>query len=468
MRSLADALHPARRWGVLLALVEFVVLFAAFHLAVWLRFRGNADLAETAFGQVGPRALVFTCVQVLAMAALGMYVMHTREGVRGYMARALVAFAVGGFVLVMLQYLVPGKAIGRGVMALALALGWFGVIGLRWAALHIVRADLIKRRVLVLGVGRRAKQLDARMRRRSERRTFQVSGYLPMPGDPHEVDPAQWINDKRPLLDLAEDLDIDEIVTAPDEQRGALPLEDLMQCRLAGIEITDMAQFFENESGRVNLSLVRPSWVVFAEGFDAGSLRAATKRAFDLVMATLLLLLASPLMLLTTLAIVLESGPRAPIFYRQTRVGLAGRHFHVLKFRSMRTDAEADGKARWASSNDDRVTRVGRVIRKLRIDEIPQVWNVFEGAMSFVGPRPERPEFVRELAEKIPYFSLREAVKPGITGWAQIRYAYGASVDDAREKLSYDLYYVKNHSLVFDLMILLQTVEVVIFGKGPR
>ncbi|MCK7593996.1 TIGR03013 family XrtA/PEP-CTERM system glycosyltransferase [Pseudomarimonas salicorniae] len=468
MRSLSDALHPARRWMVVLGLAEFAVLFGAFHLAVWIRFWGDDALAAQAFGAVMPRALVFTSVQVLAMAALGMYVMYTREGVRGYMVRGLVAFAVGGLALVMLQYLIPGKTIGRGVMAMALALGWLAVIGLRWLALHVVRAELIKRRVLVLGTGRRAKQLDARMRRRAERRTFQVVGYIPMKGDTPEVEEAQWIENGRSLVDIVEDLDIDEIVTAPDEQRGALPLEALMQCRLRGVEITDMAQFFENESGRVNLTLVRPSWVVFAEGFDAGSTRAATKRGFDLIMASLLLLLASPLMLLTALAIVLESGPRAPILYRQQRVGLAGRTFNVLKFRSMRTDAEADGKARWASSDDDRVTRVGKVIRKLRIDEIPQVWNVLEGSMSFVGPRPERPEFVRELAEKIPYFSLREAVKPGITGWAQIRYAYGASVEDAREKLSYDLYYVKNHSLVFDLMILLQTCEVVIFGKGAR
>ena len=468
MRSLSDVLHPARRWVVLLGLLEFAALFGAFQLAVWIRFWGDEALAAQAFGVVGPRALVFASVQVLAMAALGMYAMHARDGVRGYMVRALVAFAVGGFALVMLQYLVPGKSIGRGVMAMALALGWLGVIGLRWLALHVVRTELIRRRVLVLGVGKRAKQLDARMRRRAERRTFQVVGYLPMPGDDVEVEREQWIESDLPLTELVEQLDIDELVTAPDEQRGALPLEQLMQCRLHGVEITDMPHFFENESGRVNLSLVRPSWVVYAEGFDAGSIRAATKRSFDLLMATLLLLLASPLMLLTTLAIMLESGPRAPILYRQVRVGRAGEPFHVLKFRSMRTDAEGDGKARWATSNDDRVTRVGRVIRKLRIDEIPQVWNVFEGSMSFVGPRPERPEFVRELDAQIPFYSLREAVKPGITGWAQIRYAYGASVDDAREKLSYDLYYVKNHSLIFDLMILLQTVEVVIFGKGAR
>ncbi len=452
----------------MLAIAEFAVLFAAFVLAVLLRFSGDLSLVAQAFGAVVPRALVFTSVQVLAMAALGMYVMHARDGVRGYMVRALVAFAVGGFVLVMLQYLIPGKQIGRGVMALALAMGWIGVIALRWTALHVVRADLLKRRVLVLGVGRRARQLDARMRRRSERRTFQVVGYLAMPGDAHEVERSQWVDSGLPLTELVRELDIDEIVTAPDEQRGALPLEALMQCRLEGVEITDMPTFFEGESGRVNLSLVRPSWVVFAEGFDTGSVRAATKRSFDLLMASVLLVLASPLMLITALAILAESGLRAPVLYRQVRVGRAGRQFDVLKFRSMRTDAERDGVARWASSNDDRVTRVGRVIRKLRIDEIPQVWNVLEGSMSFVGPRPERPQFVRELAEKIPYFSLREAVKPGITGWAQIRYAYGASVDDSREKLSYDLYYVKNHSLVFDLMILLQTVEVVIFGKGAR
>ncbi|MBD8524853.1 TIGR03013 family XrtA/PEP-CTERM system glycosyltransferase [Pseudomarimonas arenosa] len=468
MRSLSDALHPARRWVVLLGLAEFVVLFGAFHLAVWLRFGGDPKLTALAFGEVTERALIFTSVQVLALAAVGMYVMYAREGLNGYIVRGLLACLVGGAVLAILQYALPGQAIGRGVMAMALGLGWFGVIILRWIALHVVRAELLRRRVLVMGVGERAAQIDRRLRRRAERRTFQVVGYVPVDGDAHAVPREQWVQPSGSLLDLAEELDIDEIVTAADEQRGTMPLEELMQCRLHGVTISGLASFFEQESGRINLALVRPSWVVYAEGFDAGTVRSISKRGFDLLASSLLLLLALPLMLGTALAIALESRFRGPIFYRQERVGMAGESFQVIKFRSMRTDAERDGVARWATADDDRVTRVGKIIRKLRIDEIPQVLNVLRGDMSFVGPRPERPSFVRELTQEIPYYSLREAVKPGITGWAQIRYAYGASVDDAREKLSYDLYYVKNHSLVFDLLILLQTVEVVIFGKGAR
>jgi exopolysaccharide biosynthesis polyprenyl glycosylphosphotransferase len=206
--------------------------------------------------------------------------------------------------------------------------------------------------------------------------------------------------------------------------------------------------------------------MIFGSGFRRDIVRRYSERAFDLFASLVLLLLALPVMLITVLAIKLEEGPRAPILYGQPRVGYAGRVFRVLKFRSMRVDAEKDGKARWAQANDDRVTRVGRFIRKVRIDELPQLFNVLSGRMSFVGPRPERPEFVKQLAESIPYYDVRHAVKPGITGWAQLCYPYGASEQDAMEKLQYDLYYVKNHSLIFDILILLQTVEVILFGKG--
>jgi sugar transferase (PEP-CTERM system associated) len=217
----------------------------------------------------------------------------------------------------------------------------------------------------------------------------------------------------------------------------------------------------------VHLELLTPSWIIFGGGFRRDGLRVHSERAFDLVASFGLLLIASPIMLLTTLAIKLEEGFSAPVFYGQDRVGFGGKVFRVLKFRSMRVDAERNG-AQWASTNDNRITPVGKYLRKLRIDELPQLWNVLRGDMGFVGPRPERPEFVATLAETIPYYRERHSVKPGITGWAQLCYPYGASEQDAVEKLQYDLFYVKNHDLVFDILILLQTVEVILLGKGAR
>jgi sugar transferase (PEP-CTERM system associated) len=255
---------------------------------------------------------------------------------------------------------------------------------------------------------------------------------------------------------------------AMDDRRQQFPLKELLDCRLDGLEISELATFLERETGKVYLDAVNPSWIIFGGGFKASSFQQGLERAFDIVASLLLLGLASPLMLFTAAAIRIEDGLRAPVLYRQLRVGQFGVPFGVLKFRSMRTDAEQDGQARWAVSNDPRVTRVGAFIRKTRLDELPQLWNVLRGDMSFVGPRPERPEFVSQLEQSIPYYRERHAVKPGITGWAQLCYPYGSSERDALEKLQYDLYYVKNRGLIFDIVILLQTVEVVLWGKGAR
>jgi len=270
----------------------------------------------------------------------------------------------------------------------------------------------------------------------------------------------------RPLARIVRRHGIDEIVVAVDERRGALPIHELLDCRLGGVQVLDLASFFERETGRIKLESLSPSWLVFEDGFRQGWIRDRAKRAFDVLVSLALLVAAAPIMLLAAVAVRLDSP--GPVLYRQVRVGQHGRPFEVLKFRSMRADAEADGKPRWASRDDPRITRVGRILRKSRIDELPQLVNVLRGEMSFVGPRPERPEFVRELAQRIPYYNERHRVKPGITGWAQISHGYADSERDAREKLEYDLYYVKNHSLFFDLYILLRTIEVVLWGRGAH
>lgn len=245
-----------------------------------------------------------------------------------------------------------------------------------------------------------------------------------------------------------------------------MPLRELLECRLSGTRIMDLSMHFERKLGQIRLDSLRAGWLIFGDGFRQDFLRAANKRIIDCLAASLLLLLASPIMLVTTVLIVIEDGFQ--VFYRQQRVGLNGRLFHVIKFRSMRRDAESDGKPRWAATNDDRVTRVGRFIRKFRIDELPQLFCVIRGDMSLVGPRPERPYFVDQLTKKIPFYAVRHSVKPGVTGWAQVRYAYGASVDDAIQKLQYDLFYVKNHNVILDFVILFETVSVVLSGKGAQ
>jgi sugar transferase (PEP-CTERM system associated) len=268
------------------------------------------------------------------------------------------------------------------------------------------------------------------------------------------------------LVDHARADNVDEIVVAMDDRRQGFPVGELLACRFAGIAVVDLLGFLERETGKLKVDLVNPAWLIFSDGFEIRTrLRIAT-RVFDFISAALLIVLTSPIMLCVALAIVIDSG--RPIFYRQQRVGLRGSVFTLYKFRSMIVDAESDGKARWAGASDSRVTRIGGLLRKLRLDELPQLLNVLRGDMSIVGPRPERPEFVQTLAEKIPYYHERHSVKPGITGWAQLCYPYGSSDEDAMEKLQFDLYYIKYKSLIFDLMVLLQTAEVVLWGKGAR
>jgi sugar transferase (PEP-CTERM system associated) len=256
-----------------------------------------------------------------------------------------------------------------------------------------------------------------------------------------------------------------EIVVAADDRRG-LPVRPLLGCKLRGIQITDFMSFCERESGRVDLDGLQPSWLIFSDGFRASAAARTIKRTFDIVVSAATLVLTLPLLAVTVLLVKLADG--GPVLYSQERVGLFGKRFTLYKFRSMRVDAEPDGAPRWADEGDARVTPVGTVIRKVRIDELPQLFNVLKGDMSFIGPRPERPYFVEQLTPQIPFYGERHAVKPGITGWAQINHPYGASLQDARGKLAYDLYYVKNHNVILDLIILIQTVRVVLFPTGAR
>ncbi len=458
----------ALRWQILLVSVEFVLLIGAVRMAGVLRYWGDTE-AQTAFDEaLHWRAPLVAFVLILAMAALGLYQIHLRAGWLGRLSRQAVAFVLGGVVLTVLYYAVPSAFLGRGVLAISLALGYVVVALWRMLFLSFVDADLFKRRVIVLGAGERAAEMVRKMRRKSDQRGFKILGYVPVGADPISVPPAALLRPDQGLCQWATGLGVDEIVVAPDDRRGTLEVAALLECKQRGLAVTELAQFIERVAGTITMDLTNPSWLVFSDGFNVSPLRRTVKRAFDIAVAVLLLVVAWPFMLLTALAIRLESGRGAPILYRQERVGENGRPFAMIKYRSMRTDAECDGVARWAAKNDDRVTRVGRFIRKVRLDELPQMWNVLRGDMSIIGPRPERPQFVEELNTRIHYYALRHCVKPGLTGWAQLRYSYGSSVEDAEEKLKFDLFYVKNHNFVFDLAILVQTVEVILFGRGAR
>ncbi len=337
----------------------------------------------------------------------------------------------------------------------------------RLAIVHRFRLPLMRRNILVVGRGHRAMRLRALVGRTMAHeisiRAHVATGDAPGPA----TTPVPWIDDvaaQGGLLPVARRLAVDEIVVASDDA-SAIPMAELLRCKTEGLRIRDDTRFLEEEIGYVDTWTATAEWFVFASGFARGAAFHAAKRAFDVVASALTLLLAAPLIALAALAIRLE-GP-GPIFYRQERAGLDGKPFTLVKFRSMRVDAEAAGP-RWAATADPRVTAIGRILRATRLDEVPQVFNVLAGDMSFVGPRPERPIFVQELETALPFYAERHRVKPGITGWAQINYPYGASLDDAREKLAFDLYYVKNASILLDLVILLQTLRVVLFQSGAR
>jgi sugar transferase (PEP-CTERM system associated) len=398
------------------------------------------------------------------MTAVGLY----QRGLRltaGLLVRIGLAFLLASMALSMLFYTFPPLYLGRGVVALAMLFSLVGILLLRSFYFRLVGNEAATHRLLVLGAGRQAALVHAL---ESDPQPFEVAGYVPMGSAETSIPKAKQVTLNEPLLTYIVRNDIDEIVVAPDDRRRGLPVDEILDCKMSGIRVLDLLSFFEKETSRINIDILHPSWIFFSSGFVVGGIGDYVKRLLDIAGSLLILIVGAPLMLLVALAIFIESGGRGPIFFHQTRVGLNGRPFRVHKFRSMRTDAEADGRARWASRDDPRVTRVGAFIRKTRLDEMPQAFNILTGDMSLVGPRPERPEFVADLAKEIPFYQERHRVKPGLTGWAQLCYQYGATADDARMKLQYDLYYVKNASLFLDLVILLETVEVVLWGKGAR
>lgn len=411
-------------------------------------------------------SVIFMAVMFTAMTAMGLYQRRMSADMRDWLLRVVLSFIAGSSLLLMLLYVFPDINPGWTMLLQGVVVAGLGVIGLRLMFFTFADMSMLRRRILVLGSGEYAKGLED-LRRRADRRGFVIVGYVPLEGEESLVSSSNVIAKHTSLIKLVNHLCIDEIVVAVKDRRRSLPVDELLDCKMGGVQVLDMVTFFERQLGKVRLDFLNPSWLIFSDGFQSGTVKEYGKRIFDLGASFGLLFVTWPIMLLTACAIILESGWNAPILYRQKRVGAHGKIIEVIKFRSMKVDAEKNG-AQWAQKDDDRVTMIGRFIRKARIDELPQLYNVFRGHMSFVGPRPERPEFVQELAKHIPYYHERHRMKPGITGWAQICYPYGSSVKDSKHKLEYDLYYVKNHSLFLDLNILFQTAEVILWGRGSR
>lgn len=444
---------------------DFLVAFTSLWIGAWLRFDLNLNVAAHEIGPIAPRAASYAFWVMVALVATGMYRVRQRPTFWELVARVIVAVLLGGLCDVLFFYLVPSLNTGRGTLALGMSITAVLLCLSRQLLLVFFDHNPAKRRVLVIGSGNAASRL-AMLRRRSDRRRFEIVGYLP--GDRNERLLGAQAG-LAPLLateaDLS-DLVFDEVVVALDERRGCLPLNHLLRHRSEGIPVRDIVEFLEQETGRLDLDLMGPAWLIFSPSGHASLSYRMIKRLFDVSASAVFLVLVGPLLLLVALAIWAEDGLGAPVFYRQRRVGRGGCVFEVLKFRSMRPDAEKDTGPRWSRDGDDRVTRVGRLIRRFRIDELPQFLNVLRGDMSVVGPRPERPEFVAELAAKVPLYDYRHCMRPGLTGWAQLNFCYGASFEDAREKLKFDLFYIKNAGLMLDLLILLQTLEVVIWGRS--
>jgi len=449
-----------------MAIVEMAILFSSVYVAAVIVF-GSVSECVRLFGPIAPKATLVSSVALVSLIAMGLYRFHQRLYFSEAVVRVLVGLTVASVGLAIVFYAFPKLLISREIASVAIGYSLILILLARFFFVRTVDENVFRRATLVYGAGKRAASIAA-IRRRADRRGFKVVASVAAPGDKTSDREGVLKTNDKSITDIALEKGADEIVVAMDDRRGNLPIRELLEARLQGIDVIDLLEFLERETGKIRVDLVSPGWLIFSPGFRRSRFRQFSKRALDFAVSGALLLFSWPILLLAIVAIKIEDGFSAPVFYRQYRVGRGNKEFNVLKFRSMRVDAEKDGKAVWATKNDNRVTRVGNFLRYCRIDELPQVFNVFVGQMSIVGPRPERPEFVNELQKHIPYYAERHVVKPGVTGWAQLKYSYGASEEDAVEKLQYDLYYIKNQSLILDIMIILQTVEVVLWGKGAR
>jgi len=453
---------------VLLILVESLVLYFSVHLGIELRFFDDEykDISIALLEPINYKAFIYAVIMILSMTAMGLHTRNIVDDFSGMMIRIFLSFGIGFLSMSLVYYVYPQFFLGRGVVGFTFLMSFFGILFTRTLYQNLDNQSIFKRKLLVIGAGTIGKLLEDKMAS-ANKQGYEIVGFVDIDNDEIKVADEYVLNIESTLYDLCLDYDVDEIVLAMDDRRKGFPLSSLLECKMKAIVVRNAIDSLERITGHIELEALHPSAVIFSDGFTNAVSISYAKRLFDIVVSALILILASPIMLVTAFIIWLSSFGRDPVFYRQVRLGLCDAPFNVLKFRSMTTDAEKHG-AQFAKKNDVRVTRIGSFLRKTRIDELPQIINVLKGDMSFIGPRPERPEFVLSFQNSIPHYSLRHTVKPGITGWAQICYPYGETVEDTRNKLQYDLYYIKNYSLFLDLTILFQTIQVVLFGKGAR
>ena len=451
-----------------LILADAAIIYGGIVLALYLRLGATGLFYETGERNAWYKIALATCICLLNLYFYDLYDYTVMGNRRELLLRLVQALGIAWALLAFVFYFAPPLMIGRGVSVISVPIVL--VLLLTWRILiHFLTGHPeIGEKILVVGTGKAAYDTAQAVWDRRDA-GYRIAGFVTENGKrPHDI-PA-----KMNLLGSSDDLEevikserINRVVIAVRERRGTFPTETLLRMSLAGdVNIEECTSFFERITGKVHIDMLRPSWLIFAGRQRGTMLGTVARELVHRSLALIGLIVSLPIAFLTAILIKLES--KGPVFYRQERVGKNGKLFNVIKFRSMRTDAEADGKPVWATSDDDRTTRVGRIIRKIRVDEIPQFWNILKGEMSFVGPRPERPHFVAQLAEEIPFYEHRHLVAPGLTGWAQIKYPYGASVEDARQKLEYELYYIKNQSLTLDLIIVFETIKTVLFGKGGR
>jgi len=462
---------------LILAFLETIAFFVSVYVAALVRFQETefeyTNIVINYDGiDVSTIAPIYTSVMLLCMIALGHYQSQQHFSPSMFtetIIKVLVSLTLGSIALMIIFYMIPSVHMGRGFHSIALVLSFLGVICVRAFFFQLIGNSVLKRNVLVVGAGSRAKTLIDEKGGSHDGVSYKIAGYISVNNESVAVPVSQVLNiPSDGIAKYALDHEVDEIILAIEDRRNSFQNDELIKCKLAGIKIVDPVCFLEREQGKLNLEMLHPSWMIYANGFNRSDIKRFSARMFDIITSLMILIVMTPVMLLTGFLISLESGFRHSVFYKQTRVGLDDVPFTLLKFRSMKINAESNGEAVWAQKNDDRITFFGHFIRKTRIDELPQIINIFKGDMRLIGPRPERPEFVGDLATKIPYYNKRHTVKPGLAGWAQLKYPYGATEQDAYEKLQYDLYYVKNHNIIMDFFILLQTIEIVIMGKGAR
>lgn len=452
-----------QRLNTIMMLVDLFLAALALALSNIVHY-GDLLTLGAYLGSAGMRLTTFMLLAVFSAFFCEMYRWEKTFGRFDLAARTAVSVMLAFFMLSAYYYLLPVAQINRDVLSSALLM--FGTLQFftHLGVMKLTQTPLLARRVLILGVGPLAQSVEQLIIKKPERHV--LVGFVRPKTDPCHVDDSKIIGDVDNLAALIKEQRINRVVVALTERRGGLPVRELLHSQLDGVNIVDAVSFYEEMSNKLLIEDIQPSWFLYSDGFRVTPFLYFFKRVFDIVFAVIGIVLLLPFLPLVALLVRLDSP--GPVFFRQIRVGEREQPFIIYKFRTMRQDAEKETGAVWSPENDPRITKLGNLLRKTRVDELPQLYNVLKGNMSLVGPRPERPEFVAQLNEKIPYYSSRHFMKPGATGWAQIWYPYGASDEDALEKLRYDLYYIKNYTLLLDLLIVLETIKVVVFGRGGR